>query len=100
MKKINQNRYVLLFFVFSLMLFTNRSFAQEAGQEIVKLHYYNSNNSVQYLILESTLKKNKVFTPQKDKTYEIYLDSAATNLVAKVKTDAAGKKQSIFATNP
>jgi hypothetical protein len=74
------------------MLFANRSFAQEdAGQEIVKLHYYNSNNSIQYLILESTLKKNKVFTPQKDKTYQIYLDSAGTNLIAKVKTDAAGK---------
>jgi hypothetical protein len=73
------------------MLFTNRGFSQDAGQEMVKLHYYNSNNNLQYLILESTLKKNKVFTPQKDKTYKIYLDSAATNLVAKVKTDATGK---------
>ncbi len=73
------------------MLFENRGFAQDAGQEIVKLHYYNFNNSVQYLILESTLKKNKVFTPQKDKTYEVYLDSSGTNLIAKVKTDTTGK---------
>ena len=41
--------------------------AQDASDEtaILKLQYFNINNSVQYLLLESSTKKNKIFTPKK-----------------------------------
>ncbi len=65
---------------------------EDAAVPIIKLHYFNSNNSIQYLVLDSKLKKGKVFTPQANKTYQIYLDSSiAGYLIAIVKTDAEGK---------
>lgn len=70
---------------------------EPAAIPIVKLHYFNNNNSVQYVLLESNLKKGKVFTPQKGKTYDIYLDSStADKLIAKVQTDGSGKAKAFL----
>ena len=68
--------------------------AQEASDEtaILKLQYFNINNSVQYLLLESSTKKNKIFTPKKNILYKVYLDSFSnSNLIAEVKTNDEGK---------
>ncbi|CAN5140543.1 hypothetical protein BH09BAC2_BH09BAC2_16180 [soil metagenome] len=92
-------KYSLLLLIIILFLTGLSSTAQTdtSATPIVKLHYYNANNSMQYLILESTLKKNKIFTPQPGKTYELYLDSsAAGNLIAKVKTDVNGKAKAFI----
>ena len=68
--------------------------AQDASDEtaILKLQYFNINNSVQYLLLESSTKKNKIFTPKKNILYKVYLDSFSnSNLIAEVKTNDEGK---------
>lgn len=93
------NKLSILFIVVFLLLqqYTVRAQEDTAGQSIVKLHYYCINNSVQYLVLESTLKKNKVFTPQKNKTYDLFIDSssAATHL-AKLITNEDGKAKTFI----
>lgn len=64
---------------------------------IVRLHYYNVNNSMQYVILESMQKKGRVFTPQPNKKYQLYLDSSsAANLVAVATTGADGKAKAFI----
>ena len=90
------NKYsILLLSVFFLMQYhISAAQAESALQPVVKLHYFNNNNNVQYLILESMLKENKTLTPVKNKAYELYLDSSNVGtLIAKVKTDETGKEK-------
>lgn len=100
MKKLNtflfHNKPTLLFFVFAMSLLTRPLAAQEEGKKIVKLHYVNSNNSVQYLLLESMLKKGKVLSPITHQSYKIYLDSAGINLISNLKTDETGKAKAFI----
>ncbi len=64
---------------------------------VVKLHYFNINNHEQYLILESMLKKGKQLTPQKDKTYALFLDSAiAAYQITTLHTDETGKARAFI----
>lgn len=64
---------------------------------VVKLHYYNINNSQQYVLLESNLKKGKVLTPQVNKKYELFLDSStAEMIIANLQTDAEGKAKTFL----
>jgi len=69
--------------------------AQDPPEEavpVVKLHYFNLNNDQQYLILDSKLKKGTVYTPQANKSYQIYVDSSVpANLAGTIKTDLLGK---------
>lgn len=67
-----------------------------AGSPILRLHYYNENNRLQYLQLESLVKKGKLFTPQANRSYRIYLDSVGPNELGKVVTDATGKANAIL----
>lgn len=99
MKKINLYKGIILCVFFASILLNNRLIAQKdsvVAVPIVKLHYFNENNSMQYLILESMLKKGKVLNPQKNKSYEIYLDSIGANLIAQVKTDETGKAKAFI----
>ncbi|MDP4284746.1 MAG: hypothetical protein Q8891_09995 [Bacteroidota bacterium] len=95
MKKMNQNKFILLFLFISFNLFNNTLTAQNDSvkpENVVRLHYFNINGKMQYLVLESLLKNGRVFTPHSKMTYEIYLDSAAQkNLVSSVTTDEEGK---------
>lgn len=103
MKKLNtfpfQNRPTLLLFLFTVSLLTGPLAAQEVGKKIVKLHYVNSNNSVQYLLLESMLKEGKVLSPISNQSYKIYLDSAGTNLISNLTTDETGKAKAFIPPN-
>lgn len=63
--------------------------------KVIRMHYYNVNNSMQYILLESQLKKEKNFTPQANKTYNLYLDSVS-NPLATVKTDKDGKAKAFI----
>jgi hypothetical protein len=99
MKKLNLYKYLLLNLSFSLLLLNTSLFAQgdsTPAKKIVKLHYFNINNNVQYLLLESSLKKGKIFTPQQNKLYDLYLDTGTTNLVAKLKTDENGQAKAFI----
>lgn len=83
------------------VLFSNNVLGQEdsvAAKEIVKLHYYNRNNSLQYLMLESLLKKKgKKTEPQPNKVFTLFLDqNEPENLITKVITDKQGKAKAII----
>ncbi len=93
MKKLYYNKTFFLLGV--LLLFAPPAiFAQKdsvPATPVLKLHYFNYNNNQQYVLLESKLKRGKIFTPNGNIAYEIYLDTGRTeNLVSKVKTDEAG----------
>ena len=99
MKKLKRNSRVWLV-LFISMLFSAGAFGQDdsfAAKEIVKLHYYNRNNSLQWLLLESFLKKGKKSEPQKHKAFSIFMDkNQPENLVAHVFTDNNGKAKAII----
>lgn len=100
MKKQMKNKYfgfipVLLLLVMGFF----QSIGQDKGKEITTLSYYNSTNGVQYLIVESVLKKGKVRTPINGKEFQLYLDSAGTNLIGKLKTDGTGKAKAFIPVN-
>ncbi len=64
---------------------------------VVTLRYFNVNNSMQYLLLKSQSKLGRVFTPQENKTYEIYLDSSTqNNLIGKVQTNEQGLAKAVL----
>lgn len=99
MKKRHRYKCWPLFFFFTFLLLNKSSFGQAdstPAKKIIKLHYYNDNNSMQYLMLESTLKKGKIFSPQQNKLYDLYLDTGTANLVAKLRTGENGKAKAFI----
>jgi hypothetical protein len=99
MKTMKNNKNILLLLSLLMLLCVQRSAAQEkeTTKEIVQMKYYNDSNSVQYLVLESLLRKGKKTEPQANKTYVLYLDSlGADQHIAKVITDQAGKAKTFL----
>lgn len=102
MKKMKYNKFTLLLLtvIFLVQYYTSSAQDKSPGQVVVKLQYYNNNNSVQYLILESKLKKNKNLTPRKNIKYELYLDSmTAGTLISKLQTDLRGTAKAFIPQN-
>ena len=99
MKKLKRNNLLWLLLAFS-GFFSNRLIAQEdtaAPIKIVKLHYYNRNNSLQYLEVESLLKKGKKTEPLGNKEFKLFLDKdQPENLIASVLTNNNGKAKAII----
>jgi len=95
MKKLNIHNYLTGFLLCTFVILTNRVAAQEDSvvkEEVVKLHYFNSNNKLHYILVESLLKTGKKYTPLSSRTVELYLDSNQTeNKIAKIVTDENGK---------
>jgi hypothetical protein len=100
MKKQHCNKYTFIIFTVLFSLLNYKCVAQTDSAEavpVVKIRYFNDNNRVQYLLLQSQLKKGKVFTPQTNKIYEIYLSSSnETSIIAKVQTDQSGLAKTII----
>ena len=95
---MKHNFLFLIFLVVIIFTIPSKSEGQEesAGKPVLKLQYFN-NNGIQYLILDSKLKKNKVLYPQKNITYSLYLDnSEEPNLIGKMTTDEDGKAKSFI----
>jgi hypothetical protein len=94
MKKLSYHKYVLLCYLPVMLLCSQRANAQAdtaAPVPVVKLQYFSQLNNVQYLLLQSSLKKGKILTPQFGKSFEIFLDSSSKeNSLGKVTTDKAG----------
>lgn len=94
------NKYSYIVIAVLVVFSYHKSIAQEdsvVAESVVKLHYYNNNNSLQYLLLESNLKKGKQLTPQSNKTYQLFLDSSSNeNLIATLKTDVTGKAKAFI----
>lgn len=100
MKKMNPGKYVLFLLAFICLMMPYKIMAQEDSvvvKELVRLKYFNDNNSVQYLLLENSLKTGKKIEPLKDKIFQVFLDSInAGNLVAEMKTDKTGKAKTFL----
>ena len=68
-----------------------------AAKPSVNLRYFVSNNSVQYLLVQSRFKVGKKFKPFPRQAVELYLDSnKAENLIAKTFTDDTGEAKVII----
>ncbi len=99
MKANNSHGSILAILYMILLALPTLLTAQEEspGKPLLKLHYYNVNNSVQYLVLESIFKKGKVLTPRKDQVYELYLDSSSTSsFIGKCTTNEMGKAKAFL----
>lgn len=65
--------------------------------EVVKFHYYNVDNNIQYILIESLYKTGKKTKPDPRKAFQLYLDSnRAENLISKLVTDDNGKAKSVI----
>jgi hypothetical protein len=100
MKKFKNKRFIYLLLP-CLLLVNGAITAQDkdsvVSKEVVKLRYFNENNSMQYLLLESTIKAGKKITPQVNKVFQLYLDSnKAENLIGKVYTGKDGKAKAFI----
>lgn len=99
MKNWNINKYFVLLIAASSFQYT-KSVAQDSAAApvpVIKLHYFNENNSIQYILVESKLKKDGKLTPQVNKSYDLYLDSStAENLVGKMKTNEEGEAKAFI----
>ncbi len=99
MKKLKKNKLVWLFLALSVISSNSLSGQEDsvAPKEIVKLHYFNHNNSLQYLLIESQLKKGKKIEPQKNKGFNLFLDKVQPeNLITRVYTDNSGKAKAVI----
>ena len=100
MKKMKKNKFIYLLIPCLCILLTNQVTAQEDSvvtEEVVKLKYYAENNSIQYLVVENSLKTGKKTQPLKNKIFQLYLDSISSeNFIAKVTTDNSGKAKSFI----
>ena len=68
-----------------------------APEPTVKLRYFVNNNSVQYLMVESLLKKGKKFEALPKQVVKVFLDSnKVENMIINTKTDEKGKARVII----
>lgn len=95
MKKPSPYKFRTTFLLCSFVLLSNLIAAQGDSvvkEEVVKLHYYNSNNKFQYLLVESLLKAGKKYEPLPSRSVQLFLDSNSTeNAIGVVVTNNAGK---------
>ena len=89
--------YKIIFFLLITFGFFYSNEVISRDRPVLKLHYYSYNNRIQYLILESGVKKETGFFPQVNKKYELYLDSVkADNLIGTLITNIEGKAKSFI----
>ncbi|MHB1278680.1 MAG: hypothetical protein ACYC1Q_09790 [Bacteroidia bacterium] len=98
MKTMKHINYFFLFLPFLFILSVGQVTAQEEKEEapatetVLRLRYFNDNNQVQYLILESLSKTGRVSVPLPNQVCEVYMDEQIKeNLIARVTTDEHGK---------
>lgn len=90
----------LILIALAALLNTGRAEAQEdsvTSEEIVRVKYFNENNQLQYLKIESLLKTGKKTEPIKGKSFDLYIDSiTAENLLAHINTGKTGIAKAIL----
>jgi hypothetical protein len=99
--KMMKPNFSLFFLVLTSLVFSSgASLGQEKanpGKTIVSIRYYNVNSSIQYLVLQSQLKKDGQITALKGKKYDVYLDKSDTaNLIGKFITDRNGMANAVI----
>lgn len=98
MRKLKNN--IRAFLLPIALLLVSNIYAQNDSiptVEVVKFHYYNVDNNIQYILIESLYKTGKKTKPDPKKNFQLYLDSSrAENLIAKVITDNNGKAKAVI----
>jgi len=94
MKKLHKiNRLLLLFMVIA----TSASAQEEKPSLSVDVHYYNQNNNLQWLMVNTRVRADNKLQAVKDVMLEVYLDSMAKeNLAGQGKTNEAGAAKFVF----
>lgn len=88
MKLISQYRIAIIL-LFSLMTVCKN--ARSQNELSVGVRYYTADNHMQYLLVETKIKKDNKFQPLENVVVQVYLDSnSAENLVGKYRTNAKG----------
>jgi hypothetical protein len=104
MKKLKLNNYILFIFSIAMLACTFPVLAQEEEKEeaekpekIVQLRYFNEDNSLQYLLIESVLKTGKKTEARPGVNLQVYLDSVSSDqLIAKLNTGKTGKSKAFI----
>lgn len=99
MKKYNHGKYGFQLLTCLVLMLPYYMIAQEekdTPEHLVKLYYYNHNNSLQYLILESVMKEGNKLTPQPGETYDLYFAGDKEILIAKLRTNENGKAKAFI----
>ncbi|HEY0731132.1 MAG TPA: hypothetical protein VGD33_01840 [Chitinophagaceae bacterium] len=104
MKKLKQFKPFLLLLAATLVALTSNLFGQdekaeepEAPEKLVKLRYFNQDNNLQYILVESQLKTGKKIEPRPQVAIKLYLDSIGTDrLIAAMNTGTSGKAKVII----
>ena len=94
MKKLHKINWILLLFV----VIAGSAYAQEEKPSLsVDVHYYNQNNSLQWLMVNARVKADNKLQAVKDVMLEVYLDSVSKeNLAGKGKTNEVGAAKFVF----
>ena len=99
MKNFKRPEYFAFLLVVSMFIVTAKAVGQDekpaegpAPEKIVKLRYFNQDNSMQYVLVESLLKTGKKSEPRANVSLQVFLDSIANDrLVTSANTGVAGK---------
>src|SRR5215218_3699625 len=95
MKKLYKIRIVVLVLFLSIASGIVIAQDEEKPELLVSLHYFNANNNIQHLDVQTRIKANKKINVVKDVVLQLYLDSLiAENLIAKVRTNNKGQASS------
>ena len=99
-KQMKHNHIYRGLLILAFLLSANGLRAQQdtvVKEKIVQLHYVNSNNNMQYLLIETILKAGKKKEPQINIPLQIFLDSnSASNLIGKFVTDGQGRAKAFI----
>jgi hypothetical protein len=103
MKHFKRHKYFSFLLVVTLFIVSSGVVAQDekpaeepAPEKLVRLRYFNQDNSMQYVVVESVLKTGKKSEPRANVSIQVYLDSIANDrLVTSANTGGAGKIKAI-----
>lgn len=98
MKKLKPNKYLLILFALLWATIPNLSAQDdeaeepEAPEQVVKLRYFNQDNRLHYLLLESQLKTGKRVEARRNVNLRVYLDSISDQqLMGRFNTGNTGR---------
>ena len=92
-----RNRLLVLLFMCTASVGVSAQDSADAPEPVIRLRYFQNNNSVQYLLVESALKTGKKSQPLPRQAVKLFLDSnKAESMIIKTNTDENGKAKVII----
>ena len=92
-----RNRLLVVLFICTACIELSAQDSADAPEPVIRLRYFQNNNSVQYLLVESALKTGKKSQPLPRQAVKLFLDSnKAESMIIKTNTDENGKAKVII----